>query len=270
MRLILGWLLCVVSAAGSAQAPRAGAAWYAAGHVLLGITEPGVGLSGSWQFDQADNRDTRVIKNEQRLGTQVNGTVLAVCDDHALLLKDLQPPTGPATVEFDGPMHLLQLALRLLERGLPQGPQALTGETAVEARDDSNPIRVKVRDSSGEFLAPWQVRGKAARIASDQISFDLAFSYTTAAAKGRRFEMSLVGVWNERSRVAAFANDMSLAGWKVYRLDPAVRVVAGVAMVERRVVPQSVSFDTLGELRVHIERGWQRNPRARKVLEGNL
>ena len=271
VKLVVGLLMCAISAAGLAQAPRPGAAWYAVAQVLLGFTEPGVGLSGSWQFDQADNGDKRIIKNEQRLGTQVSGSVLAICDDRALLLKDLQPTKGiPATSELYGPVRLLQLVLRLLDRGLPQGPQAITGETAIAARDDVNPIKVTLPDSSAEFLAPWQVRGKVARIASDQIKFDLTYSYTTAAARGRQLEMTLVGAWSEHSNVPAFGNDMSLAGWTVYRIDPAMRVAAGVSVVERRVVPQAARFNTLGDLRAHIERGWQANPRARRQMECKL
>ena len=270
VRLILGLLLCAISAAGLAQAPRPGAAWYTAGHVLLGITEPGVGLSGSWQFDQADNGDTRVIKNEQRMGTTVSGAVLAICDNRALLLKDLQPGKGPATHELDGPIQLLQLTLRLLDRGLPQGPQALTGEAAIDASDDANPIKVKASNSAAEFLAPWRVRGKVARNAPDKIAFDLTFAYTTPAARGRRLEMSLVGLWQQQSRMRVFANDMPVADWKVYRVDPAARVVSGVALIERRVMPQAARFNTLGELRTRIELGWQANPRARKLFECGL
>lgn len=270
VRLVLSLLLCAISAHGLAQMQRPGTAWYIAGNVQLAITEPRVGLSASWQFDQVDSGDTRVIKDEQRMGTQVKGSVLAICENRALLLKDLQVPKGPATNELDGPIHLLQLALRLLDRGLPQGPRAITGEAAIDVSDETNPIKVKASNSSVDFLAPWRARGKVTRVSPEQISFDLTFSYSTAAAKGRRFEMSLVGVWNEHSRVPVFANDMSLVGWRVYRLDPAVRVVAGAAMVERRVVSQSVRFNTLGDLRAYIERGWQANPRARRQMECKL
>ncbi len=268
VKLISGLLLCAISAGGLAQPSRPGAAWYTAGHVVLGITEPSAGLSGSLQFDRADNGDTRVIKNEQRMGTQVSGSVLAICDNHALLLKDLQSPTGPATLELDGPIHLLQLALRLLDRALPQGPQALTGESVIEVRDDLKPITVTGSNSANEFLAPWQVRGKVARIASDQIRFDLVYSYTATAADGRRLEMSLAGVWHARSRVPAFANDMSLSGWRVYRVDPVGRMVGGAGVLDRKVAPQALSFNTLGELRARIERVW--NPNARKQFDCNL
>ena len=267
-KVTVGLLLCAISTCGLAQISRPGAAWYTAGHVVLSITEPSVGLSGSWQFDRADNGDTRVIRNEQRTGTQVSGTVLAVCDNNALLLKDLQPPKGPATDELDGPIHLLQLALRLIDRALPQGPQALAGESAIDVRDDLKPITVKGSNSASEFLAPWQVRGKVARIAADQIRFDLVYSYTTAAAQGRRLEMTLAGVWHERSRVPAFANDMPLSGWRVYRVEPVGRMVGGAGVIDRKVAPQPMSFNTMGELRARIERAW--NPNARKQMDCNL
>jgi hypothetical protein len=257
LRLLPGLLLCAVSICGFAQSPRPGAAWYTAGNVQLAITEPAVGLSASWQFDQAENGDTRIVKNEDRMGTKVNGAVLSICDDRALLLHDIPQPKASATVELDGPIHMLQLALRLLDRGLPQGPQALTGAVAMDVSDASNPIKVKATNSGVDFLAPWRARGTVTRISEEQNAFDLTYSYTTTAAQGRRLEMNLVGVWNAGRRVAVFGNDTSIADWRVYRVSQAARQVSGTFLIEKQVMLQRVRFKTLGDLRAHIERGWQ-------------
>ncbi len=265
LKLISGLLLCALSACGLAQSTRPGAIWYTAGNVQLAVTEPAVGLSARWQFDQADNGDTRIIKTEERMGSSINGTVLSICDDRALLLKDIPRPRGAATNELDGPIHMLQLALRLLARGLPQGPLALTGEVTMDVGDESNPIRVKGTNSSVEFLAPWRARGKVTRISPDQYGFELTYSYSTAAARGRRLQMDVVGLWNATTTAPVLDNNTSLSGWRVYRVSPSVREVSGTFLIEKQVREQPLRIATLGDLRTLIERGWR--PNAKPVPE---
>ena len=259
VRLISGLLLCVLSAGGFAQAPRPGAIWYTAGNVQLAVTEPAVGLSAKWQFDQAENGDTRIVKTEERMGTRINGTVLSICDDRALLLKDIPRPRGPATSELDGPIHMLQLALRLLDRGLPQGPLALNGEVPLDVSDEHNPIKVKGTNSFVEFMAPWRARGRVTRISPEQYGFELTYSYSTAAAKGRRLQMDVVGVWSAKSTVPVIANDTLLTGWRIFRVGQSARQVSGTMLIEKVATEQPPSRATLGDLRAHIERGWRAN-----------
>lgn len=271
VRLISGLLLCAISAGGLAQAPRPGAAWYEAGHALLGMTEPAVGVSGSWQFDRASNGDIRIVKEEQRLGTAVKGTLMVICDDSAMLTKELAPVKGREMREVDGPVLLLQLALRLLERGVPQGPQTVSGETALDVSEDYNPIRVRRGTAAtSEFLPPWRLKGKVARIAPDKIRFEMKFAYSTLAAKDRQFEMDLVGLWQKDSRTAVFENAMPIADWQVYRMDAVAKTVAGNMLLDQVAALYPGRFKTLGDLRSVIERNWDPRSRTRRRDECKL
>lgn len=269
VRLMLGFLLCVISVVGNAQSPRPGAAWYEAGHVLLGVTEPAVGFSGSWQFDRADNGDVRVIKDEQRVGTSVSGTVMSVCNDRALLIKGLKPARKKELAELDGPVLMLQLALRLLERGMPQGPTAVENSANFDLSETVNAIRVSKGTSvRAEFLAPWRLRGKVERIAPDQFKFDLVFVYANRTAADRRFEMNLVGLWQKASRVAVFEQEMPITDWQVYRVDVVSRIESGTAVFGQGVIPAVVRFRNLGQLRARLERNW--DPAGGRQMECKL
>lgn len=268
VRLLLCVALYAVCAGSFAQAPRPGVAWYEAGHVLLGVTEPAVGVSGAWQFDRAGNGDIRIVKEEQRLGTAINGSLMVICSDAALLTRDLTPVRGRELRELDGPVLLLQLALRLLERGVPQGPQAVTGATALDLRESTNAIRVRRGAmASSEFLPPWHLRGKAVRIAPNQIRYEMKFAYSPLAAKDRQFEMELVGLWQKDSRLPVFEHEMAIGDWQVYRMDAVSKNVAGNLLIDQIAVLQPRRFKTLGELRSMIERNWDPRERTRRREE---
>ncbi len=270
-RLLLCAVLCAACSGTHAQAPRPGAAWYEAGHVLLGVTEPAVGLSGSWQFDRATNGDIRIVKDEQRMGTAFKGTLMVICGDAAFLTKELAPAKGRELRELDGPVLLLQLALRLLERAVPQGPQAVSGEIAIDVRETMDAIRVRRGTiASTEFLPPWRLQGKAERLAPDQIRFDMKFAYSTIAAKDRQFEMDLVGVWQKETRLPVFAHDTPVSDWQVYRMDAVGKNVAGNYLIDQVAVLQARRFKTLGELRSMIERNWDSRARNRVREECKL
>jgi len=271
VRCLLGALLCVACAGSYAQAPRPGAAWHEAAHMLLAVFEPAVGFSGSWQFDRASNGDIRIVKEEQRMGTVVKGSVMMICDDAAMLTKGLTPARGSEQREIDGPVLLLQLALRLLERGVPQGPQGVTRETLLDMREVNDPISVRRgTTASSEFLPPWRLQGKAVRLGEDKIRFEMKFAYSTLAAKDRQFEMEIEGLWQKQSRVALFANDTKVDDWSVYRVDAAAKKVAGSLLVEQIAVRQPRSFKTLGEVRLAIERNWDARSRTRQPRECRL
>lgn len=264
-------VLALTALSARAQSPSPATLWYNAGHVELSVTSSAGEFTAAWQFDRADNGDIRIIKNEQRGANTNNGTLLSVCEDRALLFKDIVPATRREMRELDEPVLHLQLALRLLARALPQGPAAIGAEAAIDINEATTPLRVRKGSTMRrDFLVPWQVRGKVGRAAQDSIRFELAFSHAPADSAGRRDELKLSGVWQQKSQAAAFDNAFAIAEWRVYRVDTVVNFVGGNAELDPFVVPQPRRFQTLGELRSRIERVWVAGPGARKQIECRL
>src|SRR5690242_17273832 len=114
-------LLALVAAGAWAQSPKPGETWFNAGHVALAVAGAGGATGAEWQFDRANNGDVRILKKERRGNANVTGTVLSICSDQALLLKDLQPQRGHELSELNEPVLYLQLVLRLLARAMPDG-----------------------------------------------------------------------------------------------------------------------------------------------------
>ncbi len=264
-----GLLLAAVSA--YAQNPPPAMLWYNAGHVELNVTNLAEGGTATWQFDRADNGDIRIIKEEQRGATKVSGALLSVCDDQALLLKDIVPARRHELRELDEPVLHLQLVLRLLARALPQGPLALGAEADIDVGEQKNPLRLrKGATVRRDFLAPWRARGRVTRGTPEGIRFELAYSYAGIDADARGGEMKLGGVWQQNSRVPAFENSYAIADWKVYRIDTVVNFVGGNGQMEPLLISRPMSFKTLGELRSRIEHVWSDSPKARKQSDCKL
>jgi hypothetical protein len=264
-------VLALAALHAEAQNPPPSTLWYAAGHVELSVTNPAGGFTAAWQFDRADNGDIRIVKQEQRGASKVSGTLLSVCGDSALALKDIAPVRRHELQELDEPVLHLQLVLRLLARALPLGPLAVGTETGIDLGEQKIPIRVsKGSGVRRDFDAPWHVRGKVSRGAAGNVSYELVFSHADGGANDRRSELKLAGVWEQLSHARVLDNSLALADWQVYRVDTIATMVGGNARMDTVAVSRPLRFATLGELRTRIERMWDADPKARQQTECKL
>ena len=114
LRITAVALLASIALGTQAQNPKPAEVWVGAGHVVLNVTDAPGRLAAEWQFDRADNGDVRIIKDEHRGTARVSGTLLSVCDDQAVLFKDIVPGRQRELQELNEPVLHLQLVLRLL------------------------------------------------------------------------------------------------------------------------------------------------------------
>lgn len=269
-KIIVLMLLGLLALAARAQAPKPSPAadWYRAGHVTLRLTDAARNLTASWQFDRADNGDNRVLRDEQRGGAAVKGSVLTICDDQALLMQGIKPEPLQEMRELDEPVLHLQMLLRLLARAVPEGPLALGADRLVEISEAKTPIRVrKGMEARRDFNAPWQARGRIQRGAGGEINFELTLNHAGVAAADARSELTLAGVWRLQSGAASFADGMEIADWMVFRVNPVAVTTGGSTQMQSNVIARPLKYATLGHLRRHIERAWSPNPKVNPILE---
>ena len=263
-------VLIAVALDAGAQKPAAESPWYAAGHVALTATDSG-GLAATWQFDRADNGDVRIVKEERRGTATVSGTVLSICNDQALLFKDIVPARRRELQELNVPVLHLQLVLRLLARALPQGPPAAATQAGVDLADDKNTLRLRKDYSARKDIGvPWRARGNLSSGADGDVRFDMVVTYVAHDAPGRQSELKLTGVWRQHSGLKAIDNAFALAGWRVHRVDTVAEVVAGNTVLDPVAMTQPLQFATVGDVRARIERWWDPDPKAPKRAECRL
>lgn len=264
----LGIALCLLAPAAQAQAPSPAATWFRAGHVTLRLTDAAADFRATWRFDRADNGDNRILREEQRGSTRIDGEVMAICDDQALLLHDIRPERTHELRELDGPLMYLQLTLRLLARALPEGVSVAAAGRSFELKEPAAPIRTRRgAESRRDFNAPWQARGRVTREADGGIAFEIAFDYAGDAASAPRTALQLSGVWREDSAVRRFDDATDIAAWQVYRINAVPVTTAGNVHFEAMAATKPLRYATLGHLRRHIERAWSPNPKVKPIME---
>jgi len=240
------------------------APWFMAGHISLEVTDPEAALIASWQFDRAENGDIRIVKQEQHGSTKIAGTLMSICDDQALLFKNIAPPQHHEMSELDQPILLLQLVLKLLARAQPQGPQAVIAASTIDVSDEKTPLRVHKGNVKRDFAAPWQAHIVVERGLADSVKFKIVFSYTANVVAARNAMISAEGVWRQTSDTPVLDDVFSLENWRIYRVDTVANSVAGNAQFNPKIISSPMHFKTIGELRSRIERNLSENLRARK------
>lgn len=254
-------LLAALATGAHAQNNKPAEIWFTAAHIELAATGAG-GLAAEWQFDRADNGDVRLTKSERRANGHIRGTLLSICDDHALAFKDIVPARGRELYELNEPVLHLQLALRLLARAFPAGLPAPGSDAAIDISEDRNTLRLRKAFSARKDIgAPWLARVSAKRTGED-VRFDITINYAGDNPPHPRIELKLNGLWSRQSRAAAFDDKLNLAGWRVHRVDTISELIAGNMVFDLAANPTPLKFATLGELRAAVGRNWDPNVKA--------
>jgi hypothetical protein len=236
--------------------------WARGNRILLGVTQARIGFSARWRFERAANGDILLEKDESRAGQAIAGALLLV-GNGALAVKDGHVERGRELDSIDGPLVMLQLVLRLLERAAPSGPRGLSRDSRIDVAETASAIKVSGVGTEVEFFAPWRVTGTVGPGGPGQAKFELEFRSASRAKGGQPAEISIAGIWQNVSPPVALPDTMALRGWRVYQLKPAVRARgAGNAMGVGVSAP--MSFSDLGQLRRSVV-AWaaERERRAR-------
>ena len=156
----------------------------------------------------------------------------------------------------------VQLVLRLLARAFPAGLPAAESEVTIDIVEEKITLRLrKALSARKDIGAPWRARGNARR-AGDDVRFELTIDYAGDAPPYPRQELKLSGLWSRASRLAALDNKLSLADWRVHRVDTIAQSVGGNMLTDLAANPVPLKFDTLGDLRAAIGRNWDPNVKA--------
>lgn len=229
------------------EAPPA-SEWARGNRVLLGVTQPALGLSAQWRFERATTGDIFLERQENRAGRIEAGSFLLI--DGALIVRDTRLEPGKELDAMNGPLLMLQLVLQLLERSVPGGPSQLTRDMRVDVSEASRAIAVTGVGADGEFLAPWRLTGTIGPGGKGIVKFELEFVSAARGQSGARYETSIAGIWQNTPPPVTFQDSMNLRGWQVYRFKPAVRQRGAVNVVGLGT-SAPLGFVNLGEVRRH-------------------
>jgi len=254
---VLTTMLLVLSLAGTgalaeptrpaARAEQPGSDWARGNRLLLGVTQEQAGFSAQWRFQRSAHGDILLELEETRAGRPRTGTLLLV-SDAVLLARDVALERGRELDAFNGPLLMLQLALKLLERAAPGGPASIEGATAVDLVERERAIEVSGVGADGEFFAPWQVRGTLAPGDDGRVAFELRFVSASRARDAAPYETRIAGIWHNVSPPVQLPDTMALRGWRGYRIKPTVRPRGDINTVALGT-SAAMGFSNLGDVR---------------------
>ena len=230
-----------------AKPALSGATWGKGNRVLVGVTQERIGFSAHWRFQRSADEDILIDLEESRAGNVRAGSLLLI-GKNALLARDVPLQPGQEVDAFDGPLLMLQLVLRLLERAVPAGPGGLKQDVQVDIRERNRSIKVTGIGSDGEFYAPWSLKGVIGPVPGGQVRFELEFVSASRSADATPYETRLAGIWEITSPPVQLPDSTPLRGWRVYELKPVVKARGATNDVGLGAsVP--MAFPTLGEVR---------------------
>jgi len=243
----------------AAAAQKPGADWYRGNQITLDASEPTAGFKSRWTFERTSGNDIRLVLDEQRKTGPQSGTVLII-GQKALLTRDMVlARSGALMPAVDGPTLLLNLTLRLLERGVPGGPQSIRRERVVNVKDERQALTVDTPSASGIFLPPWQLTGKVVR-KGDAVEFDLLLVSRSRVDAAATNNTVLRGRWrSDERKPLVLADDLALQDWSLHAIVGVPRDVKGKQVVVYEAIARE-GFATLGQLRKAIEIGWPGQP----------
>lgn len=247
---------CAAFHAGAQVQPANGAdagrvsEWAQGNRILLGVTQEKLGFAAQWRFERAGNGDIFLEKQENRAGRMEAGALLLI-DSGALLARDMRLEPGKELDAINGPLLMLQLVLRLLERAVPGGPSAITKDMQVDISERSRSLVVTGIGADGEFVAPWTLRGTVGPAGKGSVKLQLEFVSSVPRQANLRYETSIAGVWQNSAPAIVFPDAMGLRDWQVYRIKPVVKP-RGAMNVVGLGTTAPMGFRNLGEVRRHV------------------
>lgn len=266
---VVGVVFALAATLGAAQPrvpqplPTDPSSEWAKGNTLhLGVTQSRIGFSAQWRFQRSAAGDILLDLEETRAGQTRAGSLLLL-GEGALLSRDLMLERGRELDAIHGPLLMLQLVVRLLERAVPGGPAAVRRELPIDLAEPKKSIKVSAIGADGEFHAPWTLKGMVAGAAGAQVRFELEFVSAARARAAPWYETSVAGIWQNASPPLHLPDAMPLRGWRVYQLKP-VTTPPGAVNVVGVGTSAPMAFGNLGEVRQRA-REWAElnNRRAR-------
>lgn len=274
MRRVKGFVLAIASSLAIAASPPGTAAckgaecdrespWRKMSAVTLRLTEP----DALWldlfraEFDHAKG-DVAIELDLRRPEGQARGTV-AMVGGRVMLARGMPLEPGREIEAVDWPLLHIQLAMIVLGRVVPGGPDALKGERRIDHAGKA-PIDYRTPSASGRIAMPWHVRGSVAKLPTGAVAYDL--SITAPAAEGPAGATTKLQLQGEMSMLGreVFPDEAPLAGWSVYSVGPRVEKKGSSAAMDFGATPEARPFGTIKEVRAFIEerrRALQKRPR---------
>jgi len=239
--------LVLASVAGAGESPPSPALhdWFSANAIDVQIGRPGSNENLRFTFATSDNGDTKIVTLRTPRQKATASTILLI-NGRWMVAKDLHVGSGYEIDALDLAALHVQLVTNLLAHVFPQGPASVAGRQSIAFTEKERALSVSTRSASGSYPAPWSLKGVVDRSSAAKVAFDVVFDFSSA---GRSQPTALKGTLERISPSPVLADDLPLAGWKIYALGPYSKRAEGTTILDYGANRVDPKFATLGELR---------------------
>ncbi len=222
-----------------------GSVW-AAKDIRVIQTVPGQDGAANTRLEIGANGDARITVDIRDGSDRTKGTIILIAG-RWMLTQGFTPTPGAEIDLMDVASLNSQLAMKLLESGLPNGPPIPGSPQHVAYSDKANPIKVATSSASGQYGCPWTVDGTVTVESSGApASYQLSFTFTD---QGRPVTMNLAGRVADPRTVVSFPDSMKLGGWAIHKIGPYQQQYPGGTTLDFGARPETPKAATVGELR---------------------
>lgn len=216
MRLLIGALALSLALAASADELAPNTAWQDAAVTLLDVDFPDTGFHGRWEFFHCECGDV-LLRLEQTAPDGVLTGEMLLVDGQVLLARGDIAQVPDLEPMMQAPALMLQLALALINRALPDGPAAVPPPIEFDETEPRAPVDINTGMAFGQFQAPWQAVGKAWRAGPERRRFDLDFTFANPQPDdaGRTDRMVFNAGLDYGDVGFPLREETLLAGWRV-------------------------------------------------------
>jgi len=217
--------------------------WADPSSVRLDVDFPGNGYHASWVMFRCQCDDLLIRWELNIPGEAEKGETLLV-KGRVVLSRGFGEHQAELGSSLDAPALMMQTALLLLERSVPEGPSAIVENTEVDIKDEINPIHVDSGTAAGSYMAPWLMQGAIRPTSETRRKFDLDFTFSTGnPGEELAGKMRLSGIAEYGDGEFPQPPSTPLEGWQLFWIDDADPAAKGVA-----------KLTTLAELRSWIDK----------------
>lgn len=193
-------------------------------------------------YEISANQDLRITMNGVDKGKKQDAEIMVINGrSQWMLTKNVPLEKGYEIDPLDGAVLNLKLVLELLRAAAPDGPTAVKEKTTVTVKEDTQSIEVNTGSASGGLEAPWTLHATIEPTAPGRWSFDLSAKHDRA--------IHTTGTWQKEDTAPTFADEMSLNGWKIFRIGPIKTTDGNSTILDYGAQVSNASAKTLGELR---------------------
>jgi hypothetical protein len=205
----------------------------------LDVDFGGTGFHARWRFHRCHCGDLQVQVEQIAPDGVLTGELLMV-DGQVLLARNFEQQGDDIEPLIQAPSLMLQLALALLNRSQPDGPDSIDSRVSWEKTEETHDFKLNTGLASGVFAAPWVVNGSGWNTDSGHRRFEFTFQFANPLPDNPDATDSITfsGDMDFRKQGFPYPESTSLEGWRVQWLSlnerESVPAPAGLTLMDLR------------------------------------